>query len=262
MPRTRRRSFTSSRPQSSTRCSPPGADRRGYGPEGDGLCPCRQTWCEQRPCARRQGRPRHFAGAAHERRCRHDGGRVTTIPRAPKHRRQHLLTRILGENAVSSQDQLVELLGREGIAATQATVSRDLEEIGAVKVRIPGVEGLVYAVPELPRDQVAPLDHLRRVLGEWVVDVATSGNLLVLRTPPGSAHVVASATRPGRTRRGDRHSRRRRHGAGRGRRSLERRGAQRTTRPDHRSPVLDDRSYARRRLPKTTPATTREAGSK
>jgi len=116
-----------------------------------------------------------------------------TTPRPPKQRRQHLLARLLGENAISSQDQIVELLGREGIAATQATVSRDLEEIGAVKVRVPGVEGLVYAVPELPRDQVAPLDHLRRVLGEWVVEVATSGNLLVLRTPPGSAHVVASA---------------------------------------------------------------------
>ena len=116
-----------------------------------------------------------------------------TSPRPPKHRRQHLLTRILAENAVSSQDQLVELLGHEGIAATQATVSRDLEEIGAVKVRVPGVEGLVYAVPELPRDQIAPLDHLRRVLGEWVVDMAASGNLVVLRTPPGSAHVVASA---------------------------------------------------------------------
>ena len=116
-----------------------------------------------------------------------------TAPRPPKQRRQHLVARLLGENAISSQDQLVELLGREGIAATQATVSRDLEEIGAVKVRVPGVEGLVYAVPELPRDQVAPLDHLRRVLGEWVVEVATSGNLLVLRTPPGSAHVVASA---------------------------------------------------------------------
>jgi transcriptional regulator of arginine metabolism len=116
-----------------------------------------------------------------------------TTPRPPKQRRQHLVARLLGENAISSQDQLVELLGREGIAATQATVSRDLEEIGAVKVRVPGVEGLVYAVPELPRDQVAPLDHLRRVLGEWVVEVATSGNLLVLRTPPGSAHVVASA---------------------------------------------------------------------
>ena len=118
---------------------------------------------------------------------------MSSTPRPPKLRRQHLLARILGENAVSSQDQLVELLGHEGIAATQATVSRDLEEIGAVKVRVPGVEGLVYAVPELPKDQVAPLDHLRRVLGEWVVDVATSGNLLVLRTPPGSAHVVASA---------------------------------------------------------------------
>jgi transcriptional regulator of arginine metabolism len=104
-----------------------------------------------------------------------------------------MLARILTENAISSQDQLVELLGKEGIAATQATISRDLEELGAVKVRVPGVEGLVYAVPELPRDQLAPLDHLRRVLGEWVVDIATSGNLLVLRTPPGSAHVVASA---------------------------------------------------------------------
>ncbi len=51
----------------------------------------------------------------------------------------------------------------------------------------------VYAVPELPKDRAAPEDHLRRVLGDWVVDVATSGNLVVVRTPPGSAHVVASA---------------------------------------------------------------------
>ena len=41
--------------------------------------------------------------------------------------------------------------------------------------------------------QIAPEDHLRRVLGEWVVEVAHSGNLVVLRTPPGSAHVVGSA---------------------------------------------------------------------
>ncbi len=82
---------------------------------------------------------------------------------------------------------------KAGIAATQATVSRDLEELGAVKVRIPGAERQVYAIAELPKDQVAPLDHLRRVLGEWVVDLAVSANLVVLRTPPGSAHVVASA---------------------------------------------------------------------
>jgi transcriptional regulator of arginine metabolism len=118
---------------------------------------------------------------------------VTANPRPTKLRRQHLVSRILVDNEISSQDQLVELLGQEGIAATQATVSRDLEEIGAVKVRVPGVDRLVYAIPELPKDQVAPLDHLRHVLDEWVVEVAASGNLVVLRTPPGSAHVVASA---------------------------------------------------------------------
>ena len=85
---------------------------------------------------------------------------MTTAQRPPKLRRQHMLARILTENAISSQDQLVELLGKEGIAATQATISRDLEELGAVKVRVPGVEGLVYAVPELPRDQLEPLAHL------------------------------------------------------------------------------------------------------
>jgi len=51
----------------------------------------------------------------------------------------------------------------------------------------------VYAIPEHPTEQIAPQDHLRRVLGDWVVDVVRSGDLVVLRTPPGSAHVVASA---------------------------------------------------------------------
>ena len=86
----------------------------------------------------------------------------------------------------------MELLAAEGVEATQTTVSRDLEELGAIKVRVPGGE-TVYALPELPVRQVAPEDHLRRVLGEWVVEVAHSANLVVLRTPPGSAHVVGSA---------------------------------------------------------------------
>ncbi|HVB05875.1 MAG TPA: arginine repressor [Acidimicrobiales bacterium] len=115
------------------------------------------------------------------------------MSRVPKNRRQHLLAQLLAEHAVTSQPQLVELLAEAGVPATQATVSRDLEELGAVKVRMPGVERQVYAIAELPKDQVAPLDHLRRVLGEWVVDLAVSANLVVLRTPPGSAHVVASA---------------------------------------------------------------------
>ena len=110
-----------------------------------------------------------------------------------KQRRQHLVARLLGEHAVTGQPQLVELLDQAGTPVTQATVSRDLEELGAVKVRVPGVERPVYVLPEPPGEQPATREHLRRVLGEWLVDVAVSANLVVLRTPPGCAHVVASA---------------------------------------------------------------------
>jgi transcriptional regulator of arginine metabolism len=109
-----------------------------------------------------------------------------------KTQRQHRVIQILEQYAVTSQTQLVDLLAGAGVEATQATVSRDLDEIGAVKVRAAGGES-VYAVPELPKDRKAPEEHLRRVLGDWVVDVAPSANLVVVRTPPGSAHVVASA---------------------------------------------------------------------
>jgi len=99
---------------------------------------------------------------------------------------------MLEEHAVTSQDRLVDLLAADGVVASQVTVSRDLEELGAVKVRMAGGE-TVYAIPELPKDRVAPESHLKRVLGEWLVEVAHSANLVVLRTPPGSAHVVGSA---------------------------------------------------------------------
>jgi transcriptional regulator of arginine metabolism len=109
-----------------------------------------------------------------------------------KPQRQHRITRLLAEQAVTSQAHLVELLAADGVQATQATVSRDLEDLGAIKVRVAGGD-TVYAIPELPAEQRAPEDHLRRVFGDWVVEVAHSGNLVVLRTPPGSAHVVGSA---------------------------------------------------------------------
>ncbi len=109
-----------------------------------------------------------------------------------KQQRQHRIVRLLEERPVTSQAQLVGLLAEGGIEATQTTVSRDLEELGAVKVRLPGGDS-AYALPELPARQIAPEDHLRRVLGEWVVEVASSDNLVVVRTPPGSAHVVGSA---------------------------------------------------------------------
>jgi transcriptional regulator of arginine metabolism len=109
-----------------------------------------------------------------------------------KRQRQHKIAQYLEKDAITSQAQLVELLAADGIVATQATVSRDLEDLGAVKVRVSGGD-TVYAIPQLPKDQPAPEDHLRRVLGEWVGEIAHSGNLVVLRTPPGSAHVVGSA---------------------------------------------------------------------
>ena len=109
-----------------------------------------------------------------------------------KQQRQQAIARLIGQHAVASQPQLLDLLDGEGLATTQATVSRDLDELGVIKVRAPGGHS-VYALPALETDRIAPFDQLRRVLGEWVADVASSGNLVVLRTPPGCAHVVASA---------------------------------------------------------------------
>jgi len=109
-----------------------------------------------------------------------------------KTQRQHLVAKLIEAQAVANQAQLVELLAADGVLATQATVSRDLDDLGAIKVRVPGGES-AYAIPALPKEQRAPEDHLRRVFGDWVVEVSHSANLVVVRTPPGSAHVVASA---------------------------------------------------------------------
>lgn len=109
-----------------------------------------------------------------------------------KPQRQYRIAAFLGRELVASQSRIVELLAAEGIEATQATVSRDLDEMGAVKGRLPGGE-VAYVVPAQPQDQVAPAEHLRRVCGEWVAAVASSGNVVVVRTPPGSAHMVGSA---------------------------------------------------------------------
>lgn len=106
--------------------------------------------------------------------------------------RQHLVAKLLAAHRVTSQEQLVDLLAAEGVTSTQATVSRDLVDLGAIKVRTGDGES-AYAIPALPHEQRAPDDHLRRVFGDWVVEVSATDNIVVLRTPPGSAHVVGSA---------------------------------------------------------------------
>ena len=109
-----------------------------------------------------------------------------------KTQRQHRIARLLETEEVTSQTQLVELLAAEGVTATQAT-SRATSTTSGPSRSGSGAGSPSTPSPSCPRTRSPPEDHLRRVLGDWVVEVAHSHNLVVLRTPPGSAHVVASA---------------------------------------------------------------------
>lgn len=117
---------------------------------------------------------------------------------ATKAARQARVAALVSAYDVRSQRELGRLLAAEGVAVTQATLSRDLEEIGAVKVRRAGV-GTVYAVPdEAPgpvlRALASPVEgRLSRLLVDLLVSVESSANLVVLRTPPGGAQLLASA---------------------------------------------------------------------
>jgi transcriptional regulator of arginine metabolism len=112
--------------------------------------------------------------------------------------RQARIAALIGGTVVRSQGELGRLLAAEGVDVTQATLSRDLEEIGAVKVRRSGA-GTVYAVPEeapgpVLRALTEPVDgRISRLASELLVSVEASANLVVLRTPPGGAHLLASA---------------------------------------------------------------------
>jgi len=109
-----------------------------------------------------------------------------------KVQRQQLIAKIVSMQTINSQPQLREVLKKKGVNATQATVSRDLEDLGAVKVRTAAGE-TSYAIPEFEPDRLSPPDQLKRVLAEWVADVQYNEPIVVVRTPPGCAHVVASA---------------------------------------------------------------------
>jgi len=112
--------------------------------------------------------------------------------------RQARIAELLATSSVRSQTELGRLLSADGIDVTQATLSRDLEEIGAVKVRRPG-HGTVYAVPgDLPGPTLRPLGddvdaRISRLAADLLVSVEASVNLVVARTPPGGAHLLASA---------------------------------------------------------------------
>ena len=121
---------------------------------------------------------------------------MTAAPARTRVARQARIVELITQRAVHSQSELLALLEAEGIGSTQATLSRDLDELGAVKLR--GADGgtPVYVIP----DDGSPVRgieggtaRLARLLGELLVSADASGNLAVLRTPPGAAHYLASA---------------------------------------------------------------------
>ncbi len=103
-----------------------------------------------------------------------------------KNQRQRALADLIRTMALSSQEQLAQQLADLGFAVTQATISRDLEQLGAVKVRRGGQLG--YALGGQPSKDPGP--RLAAVLRDWVRSVDTAANLVVIKTPPGSAHLV------------------------------------------------------------------------
>jgi transcriptional regulator of arginine metabolism len=119
---------------------------------------------------------------------------VQPISKTARHAR---IVSLIRERSVRSQGELGELLAAEGLSTTQATLSRDLEELGAIKVR--GTDGAAasYVLPEegqgpLRTAEQAP-ERLRRLLRELLTGADSSGNLVVLRVPAGAAQFLASA---------------------------------------------------------------------
>lgn len=121
-----------------------------------------------------------------------------TVPNT-KAARQRRIVELLGRLPVRSQAALAALLEADGLVVTQATLSRDLDELGAVRLR--GDAGhLVYALPGEGGDATARTTpdegaeaRLGRLAEELVVGVEHSANIVVLRTPPGAAQFLASA---------------------------------------------------------------------
>ena len=109
--------------------------------------------------------------------------------------RQTRIADLLAQHHVSSQVQLVELLADEGIEIAQATLSRDLDELGAKKVKRDGGRSFYVVGGELEQfeDQLkGPREKLRRMPEELVVSHDFSGNIAMLRTPAGAAQYLAS----------------------------------------------------------------------
>jgi transcriptional regulator of arginine metabolism len=105
--------------------------------------------------------------------------------------RRRLIRKLVGEGNIASQAQLVEVLETEGFPVTQATVSRDLDALGASKLR-DGQGRIHYMISDSVGLTEAQI-RLRKAVNDFVDEIGVSGNIVVLHTPPGGAHLVAGA---------------------------------------------------------------------
>ena len=110
---------------------------------------------------------------------------------SPRAQRQRAIVDILRESSPLSHEDVSARLTTAGNQVRRATVSQDLEQIGAVKVKRGPQLG--YALPDQLADRDRSGTRLRRIFGEWVQSIETAGNLIVVRTPPGSAGLVCLA---------------------------------------------------------------------
>ena len=117
----------------------------------------------------------------------------TIVPPGAKRERQRAIRELVARHPVGSQQELVQALHGRGMAVTQATVSRDIAEIGLVKVW--RGDRQVYVAPEdlAPAPPQTSDDHLRRLLADIPVTVGRSGLSLVLLGAPGTASTIAQA---------------------------------------------------------------------
>ena len=116
---------------------------------------------------------------------------VNLHPSAVKQRRQRMLLELIARSRIGSQEELVELLRQAGFEVTQATVSRDIAELGLVKA--PRGDGHVYATPETASGGNVYDARLHRLLEDIPVRIGRSGLSLVLLATPGSAGAIAQA---------------------------------------------------------------------
>ena len=107
-----------------------------------------------------------------------------------KDRRQRAMAALIREHVLANQEEVAARLSALGFEVTQATVSRDIDQIGALKVRRNGRIG--YALPDQLSGPATP-SRLASVLRDWVRSIDVAATIVVLKTPPGSAHLVGFA---------------------------------------------------------------------